>query len=110
MAYKAPYLVYKPSHMTAAACLLTLNIFASKACVDIGIARNPITNIVRQKAEAVRITGADHPLVMWTPDIGALCKIPVTEIEEIYTSLLSQLDVKQFKGKLANHRDLWIGQ
>lgn len=89
MAYKAPYLVYKPSHMTAAACLLTLNIFASKACVDIGIARSPIANIVRQKAEAVRIAGADHPLVMWTPEIEALCSIAVADIEEIYTSLVS---------------------
>lgn len=94
MAYKAPYLVYLPSHMAVAACLLTLNIFASKACVDIGIARSPIANIVRQKADAIRIAGTDHPLILWSAEIEANCKISVGEIEEIYINLVTQLDIK----------------
>lgn len=45
MAYKAPYLKYKPSHQSAAACVLAVNLFASNACVVIGLARVPIENL-----------------------------------------------------------------
>jgi hypothetical protein len=37
-AYKAGMLEFKPSHIAAVVCILTLNIFASQAAVTIGIA------------------------------------------------------------------------
>ena len=39
--YQADMLNYRPSHIAAAACVLTLNIFASDALSSIGVAEAP---------------------------------------------------------------------
>lgn len=40
-AFMAELLEYRPSHIAAAVCVLTLNIFASQAVLTIGIAKEP---------------------------------------------------------------------
>ena len=64
--------------------------------------------------------GMAHPLSIWNSSvlsdrsgdnvlsIQELTNICSSEIEEIYQNLIAQLDVKQFKGKLAAFKELWI--
>ena len=46
-AFMAELLEYKPSHIAAAVCVLTLNIFASQAVLTIGIAKEPFKRVLK---------------------------------------------------------------
>jgi hypothetical protein len=66
MQYKARFLNYKPSHQSATAILLAANLFASKACVAIGLARKPIESLELLKFMSDGELGYSHALSMWT--------------------------------------------
>jgi hypothetical protein len=69
--------------------MLTLNIFSTAAVVTIGIANAPIERLVRQKSRADKAAGKPHPLSLWSSRTEVLTGIQVSEVEEVYTFLLS---------------------
>jgi hypothetical protein len=91
-AYSAEFLDYKPSHIAAAATLLTLNICASEALVSINVSVEPFEHIVKLKRHTDKTDQKSHPLSLWTPTVEQLTKIMRFEIEPIYISLLSQVN------------------
>ena len=108
VAYKSEYMAYKASHQAAVVCILTLKLFCCPAALDLGLARTQ-QQIVELQKQLKTTPEWDHkcPLAIWTPEIEKLTLIPRDELYEPYLNLVSHLDVKQFKNKLAPYKELW---
>lgn len=108
MAYKADYLTQLPSHHAAVVCILTVNLFACRAALELGLARSEqqVEDLKKQLKTGFE-TEEQCPLAMWTPAIEELTHIKRSELTDLYSNLIQQLDSKQFKNQLTPYPELW---
>lgn len=108
MAYKAGYLPYTYALRAAVATVLVINIYNSDAGQELGLTHGKSAEIVQSNIIVDQNRDVDDPLSIWTKEIAQLSQIARDEMEELYRVLITHIDSKHFKNKLAGHPQLWL--